>query len=268
MAKLKSRKFLIAAASLVLLIVGILLSPAIAQRQYEEYQHLIHDMETNRQPPAGTDFIFARVQYTTVRAMRGYRGRGLEGWAHDYPEAEEHIMQIANEATGINTDKNAYVIVRLDSDDIFKYPYLYFSEVGEMYMTEKEVSNFREWLNRGGFAIIDDFDSQESLDWFQNQMRQVFPNRNFVQLKVDHPIFHTYYDMPTLNTEPPYVQRTGGKPKYYGYYDEKGRLCMILNHDNDLGDFWEWIDQPMYALGPSAEGLRFGIDYFLYSLTH
>src|SRR6266550_967601 len=112
----------------------ILLAPAAAQRQYLELQRLFQDLDTHRQPPPGSEFVFARVQYNTIREARGFRNfRGLEGWAHDYPEAEEHILQLADEATGINVNKMSYVIVRLDSDEIFQYPFIYFSEVGEMY---------------------------------------------------------------------------------------------------------------------------------------
>ncbi len=263
-----SRRRAFAGVGILLVLAGILLSPAVAQRQYMERQRLFHDMETNRRPPEGTEFIFARVQYSTHVSRRFGRVRRLEGWAHDYPEAEEHILQIAHEATGINLNKMSYVIVRLDSDEIYQYPFLYFSEVGEMNLTEREVANFREYLNRGGFAMVDDFDSQQSLAWFASQMRLVFPERNFVQLKVDHPIFHTFYDMPTLDTEPPNQQYGGGLPKFYGYFDDHGRICMIINHDNDLGDFWEWVDQPVFSLPPSIEALRFGVDYFLYAMTH
>lgn len=261
-----SRKRALAAA-IVFVFLGILLAPAVAQKQYLEIQRLWHDLETNRRPPDGTEFIFARVRFTSTGPGRGFGGfRRLEGWAHDYPEAEEHILQVANEATGINVTKMSYVIVRLDSEELFRYPFAYFSEVGELNMNEREVTNLREYLNRGGFAMIDDFDSQQSLDWFASQMKMVFPDRNFVELTVDHPLFHSFYDMPTLDVQPPYAQ--GGPPKFYGYFDERGRLCMILNHNNDLGDFWEWIDEPMYPLAPSTEGLRFGINYFLYMLTH
>jgi Domain of unknown function (DUF4159) len=73
-----------------------------------------------------------------------------------------------------------------------------------------------------------------------------------------------------LNIEPPYKarRRSGEVAKFYGYYDERGRLIMIINHNNDIGDFWEWIDQPRYPLQPSIEGLRLGIDYFLFAMTH
>ncbi len=114
--------------------------------------------------------------------------------------------------------------------------------------------------------MVDDFDSQYSLDWFASQMKMVFPGRDFVRLTLDHPIFHTFYEIPTLNVQAPY--QYSGDPTFYGYFDDNGRLCMIINHNNDIGDFWEWIDQPVYPLEPSTVALRFGINYFIYSLTH
>lgn len=261
-----SRGQAFAAIVAFLFFLGVFLAPAVSQRQFLEAQRLWHDLETNRRPPDNTEFIFARVRFSSHGPGRGFGGfRAIEGWAHDYPEAEEHILQVASEATGINLNKMSYVIVRLDSDEIFRYPFAYFSEVGEMTMTEPEVANLREFLNRGGFAVVDDFDGGD-LEWFAGQMNRVFPNRSFVELTVDHPVFQTFYDVETLEVAPPYGQR--GSPTFYGYFDDHGRLSMVLNHNNDLGDFWEWIDQPMYPLEPSTEALRFGINYLLYSLTH
>ena len=215
------------------------------------------------EPPKDTEFVFARVRYNSG----GRRIFGGSGWAHDYPDAEEHILQVAKEATLINTQKMSYVVVDLESEEIFKYPFLYFSEVGEMNMTEREIVNFREYLNRGGFAMIDDFDGQWALEWFLSQMKRVFPGREFARMIIEHPIYHTYYDIPTLALESPY-QYADGPPVFYGYFDERGRLLMIINHNNDVGDFWEWIDQPRFPLQPSTEALRLGINYFIYSMTH
>ncbi|MBI3895620.1 MAG: DUF4159 domain-containing protein [Acidobacteria bacterium] len=249
----------VASVLAVFLFLGGLLS---AQRIQSEIQRLWHDLETNRRPPDDTEFIFARIYFSGSRRF----GYGMPGWAHDYPVAEEHILQVAKETTGINLNNQSYVIVRLDSEEIFQYPFLYFSEVGEMDLTEKEVKNFREHLNRGGFVMVDDFDSQAELDWFLSQMKRVFPNRDFVEMTLDHPLYHTFYEIPTLEVEPPY--QVPAPPKFYGYFDDHGRLCMIINHNNDIGDFWEWIDQPMYPLEPSTEALRFGINYFIYAFTH
>ena len=268
-------------AGLAALVAALILGLApwsFPQADFYERQRLVADIASNRQPPPGTEFVFARVRFTSHGPGRRnfgpitecvpddtHYGARICGWAHDYPEAEEHILQIADEATGINVNKESYVIVNLDSDELYKYPFAYFSEVGEMTMSEKEVEHMREFFNRGGFAIADDLD-EGSLYWFENEMRRVFPNRAPVELTVDNSIFHTFYDMPTLEVQPPYPQT--GPTRFVGYYDEHGRLIMLLNANNDMGDFWEWIDQPEFPLPPSTEALRFGINYFLYSLTH
>ena len=265
------------AALVAALILG-LAHWAFPQADFYERQRLVADVASNRQPPSGTEFVFARVRFTSHGPGRRnfgpitecvpddtHYGARICGWAHDYPEAEEHILQIADEATGINVNKESYVIVNLDSDELYKYPFAYFSEVGEMTMSEKEVEHMREFFNRGGFAIADDLD-EGSLFWFENEMRRVFPNRAPVELTLDNPVFHTFYDIPSLDVQPPYEQT--GPTRFVGYYDEHGRLIMLLNANNDLGDFWEWIDRPEFDLAASTEGLRFGINYFLYSLTH
>jgi hypothetical protein len=210
--------------------------------------------------------VIARVKFTSHGPGRGPRGNHrIEGWAHDYPVAEQNILQIASEATAINLNKDSYVIVQMDSDELYRYPFILLSEVGEMTLTPPEIAHFREYLNRGGFAFVDDFDGP-SLDWFADQMKAVFPDRSLVELSLNHPIFHTLYDIKTLKIEPPYPQ--AGKPRFYGFPDGHGKISMILNSNNDIGDFWEWLDQPMYPLAPSTEGVRFGLNDILYSLTH
>ncbi len=242
---------------------------SVSAQMQREIQRLFRDLQNNRQPPKDTEFVFARIHFNGRYSRMGAGGfmfRGLEGWAHDYPDAEEHILQVASEATNINLKKDSYAIVNLSSEDLFKFPFIYFSEVGEMNLLPEEMVNLREYFNRGGFAMVDDFDGVGQLDWFLSQMKQVFPERDFVEMTIEHPLFHTFYELPTLNVIPPY--ETAAPPKFYGYYDDRGRLCMIINLNHDLGDFWEWIDQPMYPLAPSTEALRFGINYFLFALSH
>jgi len=264
------RKVSLPTRQLVLTAFGLLAlgaALAFAQRERSNDFRLFRDMQDPQEPPKNTEFVFARIRFNSGRGgFGGFFGGG--GWSHDYPDAEEHILQVANEATSINLHKMSYVIVDLDDEAIFQYPFIYFSEVGEMQLTEREIVNFREYLNRGGFAMIDDFDSQYNLDWFLSQMRRVFPDRDFPAMQLEHPIFHTFYEIPTLDIDPPYNSRDGGRPTFYGYYDERGRLTMMICHNNDVGDFWEWIDQPRYPLQPSTEALRFGVNFFIYALTH
>src|SRR3990172_335869 len=84
--------------------------------------------------PPDTEFIFARWHYSAGR----FRG---DGWAHDYPTAEEHILQIMKETSRIDVERASYRIVELSSPEIFQYPFSYVSEPGEMQLTDLEVVN-------------------------------------------------------------------------------------------------------------------------------
>src|SRR5262249_23244041 len=106
----------------------------------------------NQTIPPQTEFVVGRWHYTA--------GWGGGGWVHDYPTAEEHILQIMKEVTGINVERLSYRVVELSSPEIFEYPFSYVSEPGEMLLTEEEVANLREYINRGGFVMIDDFGGQ------------------------------------------------------------------------------------------------------------
>ena len=73
------------------------------------------------------------------------------------PRSEDFFLAMVGQVTGVRTNVESFEVVRLDSKDLFKYPFLYFSEPGFMDMTEKEEKNLREYFNRGGFAMFDDF---------------------------------------------------------------------------------------------------------------
>jgi hypothetical protein len=214
--------------------------------------------------PPEAEFVMARWHYTA--------GRRGGGWAHDYPTAEEHILQIMHEATGINTERLAYRVVELGSPEIFQYPFSYVSEPGEMDLTEQEVVNLREYINRGGFVMIDDFGDYGheaggdwEFQWFRQQMLRVFPDREMFILTDEHPLLNIFYHIDSIQTVHP---MTGIKSIFYGYPDEKGGLAMIVCYANDVGDYWEFIDSPHYAVRPSAEALKLGINFVMYAMTH
>ena len=210
-----------------------------------------------RQNPdvAKTEFIFARWEI----ANGG-------GWWHDYPVAEEHITQIMSEATGLNVESKSYRVVALETEDIFKYPFAYISEPGMMWLSDLEVKNFREFVDRGGFVMLDDFDGANHFETMRRNIERVFPDRPMVHLKGDHNILRTYYTIDSLYVQSPYD--VGADAEFWGINDEDGTLQVIICYNNDVGDFWEHINQPRYALKPSTEALRLGINFVLYSMTH
>ena len=210
--------------------------------------------------PPPTEFVFARLHYQN----NGRRGGG--GWGHDYPAAEEHILQIMAEASGLNVEHNSYKIVELGSKELFNYPFAYVSEPGEMELSDQEVVNLREYIDRGGFMMFDDFDGQYDLQNLYRNLKRAFPDREMYKLPDDHPLLHIYYDIDELNVISPYD--VGAGAVFYGFPNKDGELAMVICWNNDVGDFWEWIDEPRYALKPSAESLRLGVNFVIYSMTH
>lgn len=210
--------------------------------------------------PPPTDFIIARLRYSN-------NGRiGSMGWAHNYPEGEMNLNDFIRGVTNIQVERLSYRIVNLSSEEVFHYPFAFVSEPGEMDLTPKEVVQLREYVNRGGFLLIDDFDGAWQFDNFRRQMRQVFPEQDLQRLTIAHPVFSVLYEIESLTTFDPYV--SGDEPIFFGLNRSDGTLAVVAAFNNDLENFWDWIGSPYYPLRPATEAFRLGANFVVYSMTH
>ena len=57
-------------------------------------------------------------------------------------------------------------------------------------------------------------------------------------------------------------------PMFFGIRDDAGRLQVVANFNNDIGDYWEWSDQGWYPIDLSNEGYKLGVNYVIYAMTH
>jgi hypothetical protein len=186
-------------------------------------------------------------------------------WHHDYPFGDEAFPTFLKEVSRIHTASNAYQIVDIDSPDLFNYPFAYLCEPGYLELNDKDVKNFREYLERGGFVMVDDFRGQQHLSNLIYQMKKVFPNLNIIPLTLSHPIFDSFYKIESLNMRPPYGR---GPVEFLGLEDDHGRLMMVIDYNNDLSEIWQWLDEGTASMHDAAESLKFGADYVMYSFTH
>jgi hypothetical protein len=209
--------------------------------------------------PPRTEFVVARWHF-------GTNGRiGHCGWSHNYPDSEINLNDFIGRTTRVDVQQTSYRLLELGSDEIFEYPFTYISEPGEMEMTDAEVANLREYVERGGFILIDDFDG-DHMDNLREEMRRVFPDRMFERLSVEHPIFDLVFAVEDLDALAPYVP--GGDPVYYGFANGQGAVAIVAAHNNDLANFWEWYGSPQYPLRPSTDAFRMGSNFLVYSITH
>jgi hypothetical protein len=212
-------------------------------------------------------FTFARIKY------RG-GGRGA-GWAHDYPRAESHFMHIIRSITSMRPFVEAGPILggnilALDDPDLMKYPVAYLSEPGGWFPNEKEILGLRNYLMKGGFVIVDDFDGGAmQQDWyhFVGVMRSILPTARVQEIPKTHPIFDSFFKI-DFNKLVSYG--TGDTPGYFAVFqdnDPTKRVMMIINFNQDIGDYWEWSDRG-FNLVPSNEAYKLGVNYLIYALTH
>ena len=212
--------------------------------------------------PKDVEFTYARIRYHMTRDAVFQHELP---WHHDFPFGDEAFPAFLKEVTRVNTVSAAHVIVDIDSPDLFKYPFTYMSEPGYLELNKKDVENFRQYLDRGGFVLIDDFRGYRHLENLIREMKKVYPDRNIVPLELSHPVFTSFYKIETLDVPPPY----GRDPvEFLGLSDDQGRLQMAINYNNDLSEFWEKLDRAEIPMQYAANSLRFGVNYVMYALTH
>jgi len=248
------------------------------------------------------EFYFTRLVYTQNNAARG-RGFGSAytmpkpedqfvcpefggrtffppqgwGWATDYPGADCKFMGGIHRLTGMRVDPNPNVIGIMDHD-LFKFPYVYAVEVGQMYLSDPEAARLREYLLRGGFLHVDDFWGLRQKAIFEAEIRKVFPDRPIEVLPLTHPIFHTFFDIETVMQipgqgngcygGPTWEQPDDTEPRIYGIKDDDGRVMVAITYNSDLGDAWEYMDLRCYPEKYSGQAYRIGLNFMIYALTH
>ncbi len=220
------------------------------------------------------EFVFARLACSNRESWSWWPSYFPDNppWHHDYPASDEYFIGLVHELTGVRVNPMSYKIVQLESDEIFKYPFLYLSEPGFLTLNKKEIANLGEYIRRGGFIFADDFRQAgyltrgwEELEVLRNYLKQALPERELVRLDISHPVFHTYFDIKTLKMKPPYGDF---EPQFWGLSDEHGNLQLIANYNNDIGDFWKYLDYGDKPLADSTAATRLGINYLIYAMTH
>ena len=218
------------------------------------------------------EFYFTRAAYSSYG--RGWGGRG-QSWAIDYPKADIQFLTVLKRLTNLDAydDENA---VALTDPRIRNFPFLYALEVGYMSMSEPEIQGLRDYLLAGGFLVIDDFWGSQEWAQFEFQMKLVFPEKPIIDLDLDHAVFNTFYEIDEILQVPAYRRYYGGQtwerdgyvPFVKGIEDDEGRLMVIINWNTDLGDAWEWAEQPDYPVPYSTFAFQMGVNMIVYAMTH
>ena len=239
-------------------------------------------------------FTFVRVLFQSDSSGSG-RGRGFGrqlGWWVDYPDADLNLSYRLQQLTSIRTDPDARV-VRFTDPTLFDFPLLYMEHAGYMRLSNAEVEALRKYLGAGGALFVNDFWSAQEWEGFAAQIERARPDGSWVELDMDHPIFHCVFELrgpmhrlrvPTMQfwnegfdandprSEPHRVFRGEGSEEMHvrAMLDEKGRIMILVIHNSDVSDGWEREGENADYFDKYSEKIAYplGVNIIYYLMTH
>ena len=220
----------------------------------------------------GRSYFSDQIPYTGEFTLARLWYPYYEGWSFDWPEMEQNLGRILESITAIKPNFRGSNILRMDDPNMLKFPVAYLSEPGYWHPSDAEVLALRNYILKGGFLIIDDFHFPNEWAVFEQAMIRVLPEGRIDRLDITHPVFNVFFPIHTL--EVPYPGRLGEQGlmgEFYGIHegnDKSKRLSVIINYNMDIGDYMEHSGQGWYAVDPTNEAFKFGVNYFMYGLTH
>lgn len=235
-------------------------------------------------------FTFARLRYPSYNDGGGgfgrRRGRGGGGWRVDYPDSDMNFSFRLQQMTSLQVNPNA-AVVDIEPGQLRHYPFLYMLEVGQIDLQDEQARALRDYMLNGGFILVDDFWGTDEWDTFYRAFKQIWPDREFVELELDHEIFHSVFDLKVKPMIPgisvAMQQHRGGGSRFYEWYkpgaetvhyravyDDQKRMCMLVCWNTDMGDGWEEEGTDPWYFREFSEKYAYpmGINIIYYAMTH
>jgi hypothetical protein len=225
---------------------------------------------------AGLTWTFARVRYQAWTMPPGRFSPEDEPWYIDAPAAEQNLSRRVKTVTAIQV--NDPVVITIEDPNLWKFPWLYLVEPGNLRLRDAEVPILREFLLRGGTLTFDDFHGPTEWENLEREMHRVFPDRKIVDLPSNHPIYSCFYQLDGFPQTPGLGsflygrtwEKGGFEGKLRAIEDDAGRAMVLINWNTDMGDGWEWSNAAEFPgyVKFTAQAYRMQINEIIYSLTH
>ncbi len=196
------------------------------------------------------DFQIARLHYD-----------GGGDWYSD-PSSLPNLLNALKERIGLRVPPKD-IVVKPDSPDLLRYPFLYITGHGNIHFSPFEVKALRTYLRNGGFIWADDNYGMDKS--FRRELKKIVPDCELIELPFSHPVYHSFYKF--KNGLPKIHEHDGGPPHGYGIF-VNGRLALFYSFNTDIGDGLESPDVHNDPPQKRQEALRMAINIVMYVLNN
>lgn len=241
-------------------------------RVWARYEHEMQD-PVDDPPDAAqkSEFALGRLRYHSP--IDGRWGRYYR-WGIDVNKGDRIFITLLRRLTRIDVQP-IETIIDITSDDIFNLPWIFAGSVGDWQLSASEADRLRKYFDRGGFLMVDDFHNDREWETFMTGMRQIDPKVQVEELEGGDPAFHTVFNlqerMRVVGANVVHgsgIERGGTNPHWRAIRDSQGRMIVAICFNMDVGDGWEFADDPEYPERMSSEAIRLGVNYVIYGMTH
>ena len=197
---------------------------------------------------------------SAIRVTRlHYSGGGDWYWGNS---SVPNLLHFIAENTDFPVDTNEHVVT-IEDGDLFRYPFLFATGHGLISFSTEEKERLRRYLAGGGFLFVNDSYGMERN--FKKEIAELYPERGLVEIPLDHPLYHCFYDFP--NGPPKIHEHDNKPPRGYGII-LNGRLVLYFLVESDIGDGWE--DPQVHNDPPELReaALKMGVNILTYALLY
>ena len=149
------------------------------------------------------------------------------------PTALPNLIKFCNDNINTTINKKPKV-VSPSSVDLFDYPFVHMTGHGNVYFTDNDAKNLRDYLLSGGFLHIDDNYGMD--EYLRKELVKVFPDKKLEEISKNHPLFNKPFPFPS--GLPKIHEHNRNRPQAFAIYVEE-RIVLLYTYESDLGDGWE-----------------------------
>ena len=175
-------------------------------------------------------FFISTKLFSQDIAVIQYNGGG--DW-YANPTALPNLIKFCNDNINTTINKKPKV-VSPSSVDLFDYPFVHMTGHGNVYFTDNDAKNLRDYLLSGGFLHIDDNYGMD--EYLRKELIKVFPDKKLEEISKNHPLFNKPFPFPT--GLPKIHEHNRNRPQAFAIYVEE-RIVLLYTYESDLGDGWE-----------------------------